>query len=258
VPSLGTTAYGTVEGVNNLARALVNDMLTSTAGEILTDAAPFTFPMLNMAADYFTRKLTSNGVKTFVKETLLTPITACNFPGLGLGGADPGQQVNISDAGYFDGSEENYPPNLPSDMLAPLDLWERTTGSLERWEEMHEYTDGLPSMVQGVRLRAWEWRTEAIWMPGATQTNDVKLRYEGSSAQFATPNDTVLIRGAQSALANYLAAVFVNSRNPQAAASFSAAGDDFADMIIRENTHALQRVTVTRKSYGRGGRRGGW
>lgn len=257
MPSLGTTAYGTVEGVNNLARALVNDMLMSTAGEILTDGAPFTFPMLNMAADYFTRKLASNGVKTFVKETVLTPVTACNFPNLGLGGADPGQQVNISDAGYFDGSNQNYPPNLPSDMLEPVDLWERTTGSLETWRAMKECTDGLPSVMQGERQGFWEWRTEMIWMPGATQTNDLKLRYVGSSTQFATPQDTVLIRGAQSAMANYLAAVFVNTRNPTAAASFSAAGDDFTDMIIRENTHALQRVTVTRKSYGRGYRAGG-
>lgn len=229
-------------------------MLTSSGGEILTDSAPFTFPLLNMAADYLTKKLTSNGYKTFVFETLLTPVTPCNFPNLGLGGADPGQQVNISDVGYFDGSEQHYPPALPSNLMVPLRLWERQTGTQEYWHPMEEVTDGLPSVSQGERLGMWEWRTEIIWMPGATQENDLRLRYEADAVQFATVNDSVEIRGSQSALANYLAAVFVNSRNPQAAASFSAAGDDFTEMIIRENTHALQRKTVTRKSYGLRGR----
>ncbi|MGH9735429.1 MAG: hypothetical protein ACRD8A_12675 [Candidatus Acidiferrales bacterium] len=254
MPSIQTTAYGTVEGVTTFARALVNDMLTSSRGEILTDTAPFTFPLLNMAADYFTKKLTSNGYKTFVFETVLSPITPCNFPNLGLGGADPGQQVNISDTGYFDGSEQHYPPALPSNLLVPERLWERETGTQEPWLPMDEATDGLPSVAQGQRLCIWEWRTEIIWMAGATQTNDVKVRYEASAIQFSSVNDSVQIRGSQSALANYLAAVFVNSRNPQAAASFSAAGDDFTDMIIRENVHALQRKTVTRQAYGSRGR----
>lgn len=230
-------------------------MLISQGGEILTDTAPFTFPLLNSAARYFSRKLANNSVKTFTIETLLTPITPCSFPNLGLGGADPGQQVSIGDTGYFNGSAFSYPPALPSSLRVPLDLWERTTGGLEQWLPLKEYPDGLPSIAQGYRLRMWEWRSEQIWMPGATQENDLKLRFESDVAQFATVNDTIMIRGATDPIANYLAALFVNSRNPMAAASFSAAADDFTGQIILSNVHAAQRETVTRVGYNRGSRR---
>jgi hypothetical protein len=253
MPAVGTTAYANVESVTTLARALVNDMLISTSGEILTDTAPFTFPLLNSAARYLSRKLSNNGTKSFVIETVLTPVTACNFPNLGLGGADPGQQVMIGDQGYFNGVIQIYPPALPSALRVPLDLWERATGSQEQWLPMREYPDGLPSIAQSYRLLGWEWRNEQIWMPGATQTNDLKLRFEADIIQFATVNDTILIRGGTDPLANYLAALFVNARNPMAAASFSAAADDFTNQIILSNVHAAQRENTTRRSYGRGG-----
>lgn len=255
MPVVQTTAYATVEGTFKLARALVNDMLLDQAGEILTDAAPFMFPLLNEAADYFAGQLENHGVKTFTKETVLTPIPACHFPAMPLGATDPGQQVNISDVGYFDGSAQHYPPQLPTDMIAPQVLWERATGQIESWKEMTEYPDGLPSITQGQRLACWEWRTERIYMPGATQTNDVRMRYEGETAQFATVNDTIMIRRSQSALANYLAALVVNARNPMAAASCSAAGDSFTNQIIISNVRAMQRETITRQSYGSQGMR---
>lgn len=248
-----STAYATVEQVFILTRALINDALISQAGEILTDSAPFSFPLLNAAARYFARKLSNNGVRSFTIETVLTPITECNFPNLGEGGEDPGQEVYIGDTGYFDGSEFHYPPNLPSSMSVPRTLWERTTGSQEPWQLMTQKFDGLPSVPQGPRLGFWEWRTEQIWMPGATQTNDLKLRFDSDIIIFATPNDTVMVRGATEPLANYLAALVTNARNPMAAASFSAAGDDFTDQIIIENVHEMQGTTVTRRSYGRGG-----
>jgi hypothetical protein len=253
MPVVQSTAYATVESVTQLARALVNDMLISQAGEILTDTAPFTFPLLNSAARYCGRKLANNGVKTFTIETVLTPITQCSFPNLGLGGADPGQQVYVSDAGYFNGSTFAYPPNLPSSLRVPLDLWERATGSLEQWLLMKEYPDGIPSTPQSYRLCFWEWRNEQIWMPGATQINDLKLRFESDIMMFATVNDTILIRDSTDAIANYLAALFTNARNPMAAASFSAAGDDFTNQIILSNVHAAQRETYTRIPWnGRG------
>jgi hypothetical protein len=254
VPVVTTTAYGTVEAVLIEARAIVNDMLVSQDGEILTDNAPFTFPMLNRAARYFELELANNGVKTFLKQTTLTPITACNFPNLGLGATDPGQQVNLSDAGYFDGSAVHIPPQLPSDLLVPRTLRERVTGSQERWVDMKMYPEQLPSIVQGLRMRCWTWMTEQIVMPGATQKIDLQLEYEGETAQFATVNDVIMIRGAQSALSSYLAAIFVASLDPMSAAGFAAAGDDFTLKIVKSNVRAAQGKTNTRISYGRAGR----
>lgn len=250
MPVIPTTAYATVESVLDLARAKVNDMMVSTAGEILTDTAPFTFPMLNDAASYFTRKLRNRGYKTFVKETILTPITA-------IAVADPGTQVNISDTGYYDGVTNANPPQLPTDLTEPQVLWERQTGSVDQWSMMVEWPDGLPSVVQTIKLGMWEWRQDAIYMPGATQSNDIRLRYISIGATFVSPTDSLLIRDATSALANLLAAVFVNSRSPAMAQSFAAAGDEIISDIALENTRARQRETITRRPYG-GSRQGYW
>jgi hypothetical protein len=242
VPILPSSAYGTVEGIFTEARAIINDMMVSQAGEILTDVAPFTFPMLNRAARYFEDVLTNHGFRVFNKETVLTvPATTLH---------DPGQTVNISDSGYYNGSANFAQPQIPTDLQEPTDLWERQTGSTEHWRPMHQAVDGLGSQAQTTRLRTWEWRTDAIWMPGATQSEDIRLRYIAEIIQFANPNDVVLIRSCQSAIASYLAFVFDDSRGSALADKYKAQGDDFSLQICRRNTRAGQRETITRRPYG--------
>src|SRR5690242_19090780 len=103
MPGVPTTSYATVEQVTDLARAIVNDMIIDHTGEVLTDAAPFTFPLLNEAASYMEGELILRGVTTFVKETVLTPVLA-------IAVTDPGVQVNISETGYFDGLSQHANP----------------------------------------------------------------------------------------------------------------------------------------------------
>ena len=245
MPIIPTTAYASVEGTLTLARALINDMLVSQAGEILTDNAPFTFPMLNECADYMERELKNHGYNTFTKETVLSPITP-------KGTQDPGTFVNISDSGYYDGNINHNPPMLPEDMDTPLDLWERQTGSQEYWIPMDRQMDGLPSLSLTSRLRVWAYYQDAIFMPGANQSEDLRLRYSSVGLTFITPNDIIQIRGAQNALANLLAAVFVNSRDPGAAVGFSNAADAMIRQLYLTNTRSKQRRTQTRIRYGAG------
>ena len=243
MPGIGTSAYTSLESVLNLARALVNDMLVNTGGEILTDNAPFTFPFINFAAAYLSNEMTNNGMKVFEMETVLTSV-------LSIAVNDPGVQVNISDSGYFDGVSNHQFPQLPTNLLEPVDLWERQTGSTAMWNPMVPYPDGLPSVIQNATLGIWEYRGEAIYMPGATQSNDVRLRFKTTGIQFVTPNDSVMIRGADPALANLLAAVFINSRNPGAGVSFSEAGDALVAQLVTAEVRSQQRIPITRASYG--------
>lgn len=251
MPVLPSSAYTTVESALLTARALINDMMVSQAGEILTDTAYFTFPMLNNAALYMENELKNRGVKTFIKETVLT------IPILGVP-VNPSVQTYLSDGGFFNGTTQANPPQLPTDLQEPQLLWERQTASDEGWIPMQEFPDGLPSWNQGTRIACWEWRSDRIYMPGAVQLEDMKIRYESDSMQFILPTDVVMVRGANSALANLLAAVYVNSRSPGDGAGFAAAGDTFIQQIALENTRARQRMTLTRQSYGSQARRGGW
>jgi hypothetical protein len=96
----------------------------------------------------------------------------------------------------------------------------------------------------------WEWRQDQICMPGCTQSEDIRLRYISEVVNFSTPADVILIRGAQSAIASYLAGVFSDSRGGTMADKAMAMGDKFTLSICRRNTRARQSETITRHSYG--------
>jgi len=243
MPGLPSSAYTSVESVLNLARVLVNDALVTIGGEILTDNAVFTFPLLNFAATYLCNELTNNGMKLFTMETVLTPILA-------IAVNDPGTQVNVSDTGYFDGVSNHQFPQLPTNLQEPVDLWERQTGSLAQWQKMIPRPDGLPSVIQNATLGIWEYRGEALYFTGATQSNDVRIRYTTTGIQFVTPNDSVMIRGADPALANLMAASYIHTRNPQAAASFAEAGESLIAQLVTAEVRSQQRIPVSRRSYG--------
>lgn len=243
MPILGSSAYVSFETVTNLIRALANDMIYSQAGEILTDNANFMAPLLNDALEWFQNEVNNHGVDTFTKETWLTgigPITV----------NDPGVQVNISDTGYFDGTNNNPLPQVPNDLLEPILLWERQTGSTEDWIPMQQIPDGLPSVQQSSRFGIWEWREDGIYMLGATQENDIRLRYKGTIAQFVTPQDTLYFRGACGPIAFKMVSNFLISKNPEQAQIAAQEADKRLSQIATRNARTKQREAVTRISYG--------
>lgn len=244
MPVVPSSAFVTVEQVTLLIRALANDMIYSQAGEILTDDANFMFPLLNDALEWFQNEVNNHGVATFTKETVLTPITP-------IAVNDPGVQVDVSDTGYFDGVSNFANPQVPPDLLVPLVLWERQTGSTEDWVPMAERPNGLPSIMQSSRLGIWEWRQyDGIYMPGATQSNDIRLRYTGSMAPFVTVNDTIYFRGATGALAYKVVATYMASKNPQAALQADGEANRRLQQLCTRSSRMKQREAITRVSYG--------
>jgi len=246
MPVVQSSAYVSLETVTQAIRAIANDMIFSQAGEILTDSANFMLPLLNDALEWFQNEVNNHGVSTFTKETIVTPLTATQVP------TDPGTQVNISDSGYFDGVQLNTQPQqfVPPDLLVPLFLWERQTGSTEDWVEMVERPDGLPSVLPGDRFRIWEWRQDSLFMPGAVQENDIRLRYTGSLAQFVSVNDTLYFRGATGAIAYYMVSTYLASKNPQASTQAESRATQRLNQIATRSARMKQREPITRRSYG--------
>lgn len=198
MPGLPTTAYNTAGYVLKLARAIIDDAYTA-AGQILTATAPMTYPYLNSAYQFLQDELTNSGIETFVKELIITPLTPA-------GNGDPATQVALSEAGYFDGVTDFNPPQLPTDLIVPLKIWERTTGVLGYFHELQEANDGLPSLSQTGSLRFWEWRqNDGIYFCGCTQSKDIRLRYDARIPDVAQDTDPIQIRGAANSLA-YLTA----------------------------------------------------
>jgi len=218
-------------------------MLFSQAGELLTDTSNYLFPLLNDALEWFTNEVNNHGVDTFVKETVLTPVTPIPV-------VDPGLQVHIDDLGYYDSVNANIAPQLPTDLLVPVFIWERQTGTTEEWVEMSERPDGLPSIQQSSREKIWEWRQDGLYMPGATQSNDLRLRYTGSQASFVTPDDIFFYRGANGPLAWKLVATWLVSKNPQAAQAANGEATARIGALFTRNARMKQREAITRRSYG--------
>ena len=192
-----TTDLGTCDTslltIMNLVRALINDSqagATATPGEgqVFTDnpaISPFTQPFLNSSIRELYRELRNVGQPALIKDNVIvTGLTPVYSPTYGLAAADPAVQVYLGGNGYFDGNTINANLLLPGDMVVPERVWERETNSNNPFIPMTQPQFGLPSRFQTPALGEWEWRNEAIWMCGSTQTRDLRLRYYCALPQF--------------------------------------------------------------------------
>src|ERR1700690_3553948 len=162
MPVVASSAYNTAGQITSLVRSLLND----AAGNLFTDTV--LLPYVNAAYRKAQRPLANGQSGTFLSDDVLLVVAAVTV-------VDPSAQVSITDA--------TAPPNqLPPDLLVPVKLWERPSGSTEDFAEMIDLTDhgGLPSQEQGSALGVWEWRTDGLWFCGATQDTQIRLRYQAS------------------------------------------------------------------------------
>lgn len=250
-----TTAYGTVEDILLDARAILNDMEVP-GGDVLTDGAPFTIQYVNQAYRRIQAYLAQYGVETYATYAWLLNIPA-NTTG------DPESRVIISDSGteIFTPSgagESSYAtPILPDDLVAPLKLRERPNGSTIFSVEMWRKNDGLTSYVnQGTYLCDWEWIDDILRFRGATQNQDVELKYEKHLPILELVTDTVPIRGVDNAAAYRVAYVHSKPRGGAIADSFGQEGQAELDLLVNRSVRERQRVRHRRRPYrGVGGTR---
>jgi len=147
--------------------------------------SPFTQPFLNSSIRELYRELRNVGQPALIKDNIIiTGLTPVNSPTYGLAAADPAVQVYLGVNGYFDGVTINPDLLLPGDMVAPERVWERETNSNNPFLPMTQPQFGLSSRFQTPALGQWEWRNEAIWMCGSTQTRDLRLRYYCALPQY--------------------------------------------------------------------------
>lgn len=186
----GSTSLATIM---DLVRSLVNDTqagATSTPGEgqIFTNnpaISPFTQPFLNSSIRELYRELRNVGQPTLVKDNvIISGLPVINSPTNGSGQPDPTVQVYLSTSGFFDGVSINSSYLLPGDLIYPEKVWERQTGTNDSFKSMSQPQCGLEPIPQQTYLGQWEWRGDQIWMPGATQSRDIRLRYWATLPQF--------------------------------------------------------------------------
>jgi hypothetical protein len=239
--------------VTNLARAVVNDAFTSRTGvpgggRILTDNAAFMIPFLNSAMAELQARLINNGVQSFkIDNVELTPIIPIVQP-------DPAVQVSLTYNGYFNGTKQYSTPQLPNDLLIPEFLWSRPTGSDLPFKPMSQPQEGLLSYNQGPFLTTWEWRDDGIYMNGATQTADIRIRYIKKMPYFTGTENfqttTIPIQGSVNILAYMVASKYALARGATDVMPLDAQVEKYFLLLIKHYVRQRQSIEYRRPSYG--------
>jgi len=231
MPVVGSSAYNTAGQITSLVRSLLND----SQGNLFTDAVLMSY--VNAAYHKAQRALANVGAGAFVTDNVTFIVPAVTVP-------DASVQVCITDA--------TPPPNqLPTDLLAPVKLWERPSGSTQEFAEMVDLTlhGGLPSREQDMVLSVWEWRADGLYFLGATQDTEVRLRYLKMLPDLTDATSPVLIRNAQEALAYTGAAMAALARGSPLAAQWDAAASDALEDLVSGAARREQQSGRRRRPY---------
>lgn len=254
-PSSNTAPYDVVETILNFARVIANDAGVSIAGNLLADTQPYVFPMLNLAYRKLQDRLYNNAIESFPQEFILAALPAQSQAAF----ADPGIQAWIGFDGYNDGVSFNSNFALPQDMEIPLRLWERYTGQDQQFIPMYPVNDGLSDSTKTSYLRSWEWRGDRIYISGASQSLDLRIRYRRILPDIpsATPTTTPIpILRCAVPLAYLMVEIFAASRGSVVLPVFSQEKEDAIKQLVNQTTRKKQRNNFRRIPYSR--RRGWW
>ena len=141
LPPANTIPFPSADDVLNLARARLNDTIFSAAGNLLANTQNYTFTLLNGAFEHLQEDMADSGYPAMTRETVLEALAV-------VGTTDPSAQVAVSYQNYFDGVSYWDSPVLPQDLIIPLRLQERQTGTQQFFTDIQQANDGIRDQVK--------------------------------------------------------------------------------------------------------------
>lgn len=261
LPPINAPVYDKVSVVLNVARARLNDELVTLApvgGKLLENNQVFSLQVLNSAWRRMQDALAERGYARLIDEVILQ-----SFPV--VASLDPGVQTWVSWSGYFDGASFWPTPALPADLSHPLKVWERWSNQNSPFSGpcMEKMLDGLPATAKTTSNRWWEWRNDAIYMPGSQMVEDLRVRYVKFIGDFADVGSVpwfqqpVPIARCTNPLSWYICAELAVAKQDEAMeTTLIAKAESSLDEIFNLDVRADQRVNVRRqprtgRGYGR-------
>lgn len=245
-----TPPLDTIGSVLDVVRARVNDVIQTTGGQTLTDAADFTPVMVNAAWRVLQNRLRAIGYTGFAKLKDDLVISALTLSA----SADPAVQNYIDWTGFFDGVTLNTGKVLPQEFLSPLVLWERPNGINANFRQIDPTLNGIPTNgAKQSRNLNWEWRNDRIYFPGTTITWDLRVRCLTLQPDFTDPIDptqTVPIVDCLDPFASLIAKEFCDPRGDVDAKLFDNLADAGIAAMYSRNT--AQATAISKPSdYGK-------
>lgn len=225
----------------------------------------YTDPMLmayvNSAYRALQRALKATGSTEFKEGQAFVTIPGLTF-------ADPSAQVFLNFEGLSIDSDADPAPEfdistpigqLPNDLLSPIELWERRTGSSDDFIPMIDLTNtgGLPSRPQGIVLSCFEWIGDALTFIGATQDNDIKIRYNKGLPPVSDGASQLFVLNSEDYHAFSVASMATKSRGGRNTQEWDAAAEDAKEKLVNAVTRGQQfqsrrsRAFSTRRGFTR-------
>ena len=229
----------------NLARVRVNDTAFSIAGDLLSDDKPDTVTLLNAAYRWLQRKMANAGIETYIQEAFLTGLPAA-------ASQDLVNQCFVSWTGCGDGLNQYTAPALPLDLILPLSVWFRQSGTLDTYTPMRQAENGLPTVLDHC---VYDYRTDGLFFYGNTFLIDLRIRYSAvrSDLSLTVPAAQVPIMFCQDVLSARVAYEFCNKRGAAAAPVLEAMAEKAFDTMSMSTGRRKQRMSIRRMPYsGRG------
>lgn len=259
MPTLAPNRYANLQGMMDLFRSMINDDGGGADGPqggiIATNEAPFTLPFLNASIRWIYRKLRNIGDPALILDNYIL----LGLPA--LTGPDPAVQVSLGFLGYFDGFENHSQWTLPSGAMGVDRVWERVTASALNFYPLQPRPDGLRPSQQTATMREYEWRGNALWMPGALESVDLRIRCKitlpdilGGDLDFSTTYVPVL--DAEDAIVDRMLVLYARRFAPEQLAdakmaSEGADGNGGSIFDLRQETvRQAQRNQNSRRDFG--------
>lgn len=139
-------------------------------------------------------------------------------------------------------------PNLPSNLVIPLSMYERDPGDSPADFVLMEQRNFLPNIDLTTDLIYWSWMQGQILIPGATSPKEVQLNYRGSLSTPQTVNDSLGFNGAELYIGPRIASILNPTRT-----DLMLIAETNLDVIIRTNVVSDQGVPTRRIGYRRTG-----
>lgn len=143
---------------------------------------------------------------------------------------------------------------LPTDLIEPIDLEERASGSSEDWIDMYE-RNFEPDIEPSTILIYWTWREDQIQLVGATTDREVRIYYYKGLTIPTDENSALGFIRAEDYLGPKTAAYAAMSvGNDTLAGICSDKAEQRLGRIIQVNVKGMQNLPVRRIPYRRGHR----
>lgn len=176
----GNVRYPNLQSIANLFRFFINDTANNTGGSGTGDGnqagliMPNDNPDLTVLMDSAIYEVFSDLRNVGDAELILDNYLLLGIPALTV--QNPAIQVGLSYAGYFNGYTWSDQWTLPIGLTRMIAMWERQAGTNNSFQPMQNAPAGIGGGLQGLFMGCWEMREGNIWMPGATQSVDLRIR----------------------------------------------------------------------------------